>query len=58
MAEAVLRFRNRGVLHVGFGDIFLEDLRAYRETETSTSGHDRAFSPFGRWIRANLPPDS
>ncbi len=31
MAEAVLRFRNRGVLHVGFGDIFLEDLRAYRE---------------------------
>ena len=43
MAEAVLRFRNRGVLHVGFGDIFLEDLRAYRENETSTSGHDRHF---------------
>ena len=33
MAEAVLRFRNRGVLHVGFGDIFLEDLRTYRETK-------------------------
>jgi uncharacterized protein (TIGR00290 family) len=31
MAEAVLRFRERGVLHFGFGDIFLEDLRAYRE---------------------------
>jgi uncharacterized protein (TIGR00290 family) len=31
MAEAVLRFRDRGVLHFGFGDIFLEDLRAYRE---------------------------
>jgi uncharacterized protein (TIGR00290 family) len=31
MAETVLRFRGRGVLHVGFGDIFLEDLRAYRE---------------------------
>jgi uncharacterized protein (TIGR00290 family) len=31
MAETVLRFRDRGVLHVGFGDIFLEDLRAYRE---------------------------
>jgi uncharacterized protein (TIGR00290 family) len=31
MAEAVLGFRDRGVLHVGFGDIFLEDLRAYRE---------------------------
>jgi uncharacterized protein (TIGR00290 family) len=31
MAEAVLRFRERGVLHIGFGDIFLEDLRSYRE---------------------------
>jgi uncharacterized protein (TIGR00290 family) len=31
MAEAVLRFRDRGVLHFGFGDIFLEDLRVYRE---------------------------
>jgi uncharacterized protein (TIGR00290 family) len=31
MAESLLRFRNRGVLHVGFGDIFLEDLRVYRE---------------------------
>ena len=33
MAEAVLRFRERGVLHVAFGDIFLEDLRAYRESK-------------------------
>jgi uncharacterized protein (TIGR00290 family) len=31
MAEAVLRFRDRGVMHFAFGDIFLEDLRAYRE---------------------------
>ena len=31
IAEAVLRFRERGVLHVAFGDIFLGDLRAYRE---------------------------
>jgi uncharacterized protein (TIGR00290 family) len=31
MAEAVLRFHESGVLHFGFGDIFLEDLRAYRE---------------------------
>ncbi len=31
MAEVVLRFRERGVLHAAFGDIFLEDLRAYRE---------------------------
>jgi uncharacterized protein (TIGR00290 family) len=33
MDEAVSRFRQRGVLHVGFGDIFLEDLRAYREAK-------------------------
>ena len=31
MAEAVLRFRDRGVMHFGFGDIFLRDLREYRE---------------------------
>jgi uncharacterized protein (TIGR00290 family) len=31
MGEAVIRFRDRGVRHVAFGDIFLEDLRAYRE---------------------------
>jgi uncharacterized protein (TIGR00290 family) len=31
MAETVSRFRERGVKHFGFGDIFLEDLRAYRE---------------------------
>jgi uncharacterized protein (TIGR00290 family) len=31
MAETVLRFRDHGVFHVGFGDIFLEDLRTYRE---------------------------
>jgi uncharacterized protein (TIGR00290 family) len=32
MADTMHRFRDRGVYHVGFGDIFLEDLRAYRET--------------------------
>jgi uncharacterized protein (TIGR00290 family) len=31
MAEACLRFRDRGVRHIAFGDIFLGDLRAYRE---------------------------
>ena len=37
MAEAVLRFRDHGVFHVGFGDIFLEDLRAYREQKLSSA---------------------
>jgi len=31
MAKAMRRCRERGVYHVAFGDIFLEDLRAYRE---------------------------
>ncbi len=31
MAEAVLHFRHLGVRHFGFGDIFLQDLRVYRE---------------------------
>jgi uncharacterized protein (TIGR00290 family) len=31
MAEAVIRFRDTGVKHFGFGDIFLRDLREYRE---------------------------
>lgn len=31
MAEAFLRFRERGVRHIAFGDIFLRDLREYRE---------------------------
>jgi uncharacterized protein (TIGR00290 family) len=31
MSEAVLSFRDSGVRHFGFGDIFLRDLREYRE---------------------------
>ena len=31
MAEAVLGFRDRGIKHFAFGDIFLRDLREYRE---------------------------
>jgi uncharacterized protein (TIGR00290 family) len=31
MGKVLLRFRDRGVRHVAFGDIFLEDLRTYRE---------------------------
>ena len=32
MEAALLRFKSRGVSHVAFGDIFLQDLRQYRET--------------------------
>ncbi len=43
MAETVLHFRERGVLHVAFGDIFLEDLRAYREQKLVRAGMTALF---------------
>jgi len=46
MAEAVLRYRERGILHMGFGDIFLRDLRAYREEKLSRAG---MFALFPLW---------
>ena len=31
MAEALLTYRSQGIDTIGFGDLFLEDIRAYRE---------------------------
>jgi uncharacterized protein (TIGR00290 family) len=38
MGEALARYRGRGVLSVAFGDIFLEELRRYREGNLSKAG--------------------
>jgi uncharacterized protein (TIGR00290 family) len=38
MRRTLLRYRDAGVLLVGHGDIFLEDLRAYRERNLATLG--------------------
>jgi len=38
MEEELTRFKNEGVTHVIFGDIFLEDLRTYRENNLSKVG--------------------
>src|ERR1700730_11014496 len=46
MAEAVLRFRDRGVKHFGFGDIFLRDLRKYREEKLM---HESMTALFPLW---------
>jgi uncharacterized protein (TIGR00290 family) len=43
MAEAVLRFRDNGVKHFGFGDIFLRDLRKYREEKLMREGMTALF---------------
>src|SRR5450755_3156680 len=38
MSEAMTRARAEGVRHVVFGDLFLEDIRAYREKQLATCG--------------------
>ena len=38
MGKAFSRIRNKGICQVAFGDIFLEDLRDYRERQLAASG--------------------
>jgi diphthamide synthase (EF-2-diphthine--ammonia ligase) len=38
MAEAIARAKAAGVTHIAFGDLFLQDLRAYREQRMADSG--------------------
>jgi uncharacterized protein (TIGR00290 family) len=43
MSIAMLRARADGVLHVIFGDLFLEDIRAYREKQLASCGMTGVF---------------
>jgi uncharacterized protein (TIGR00290 family) len=43
MNEKLLYFKQQGVTHIIFGDIFLEDLRAYREKNLLTVGLKAVF---------------
>jgi uncharacterized protein (TIGR00290 family) len=43
MQEAVERARRSGVTHFAFGDLFLEDIRAYRESKLAGTGVDPLF---------------
>ena len=43
MSEAMARARNEGVYHVIFGDLFLEDIRAYREKHLAACGMTPVF---------------
>jgi len=43
MAEAMAAARDQGVRHVVFGDLFLEDIRAYREKNLSACGMTPVF---------------
>jgi len=45
---ALLRARNDGITHVVFGDLFLEDIRAYRERQLAALGMTPVFPLWGR----------
>ena len=47
MARAVQRAVAEGFTHVAFGDLFLEDIRAYREEKLAGSGLTPVFPLFG-----------
>ena len=44
MGRVMEDFKSRGVYTVGFGDLFLEDLRAWREKQPGQGGDDRRLS--------------
>jgi len=43
MARAMEEFRSQGIFAVGFGDLFLEDLRAWREASLAKAGMTAVF---------------
>ena len=53
MAAAMQDAKARGVTHIIFGDLFLEDVRAYRERQLAGSGMTPVFPlwqrPTERW---------
>ena len=51
MGEAMARARAEGVLHVVFGDLFLEDIRAYREKQLAACGMTPIFPLWRRDTR-------
>jgi uncharacterized protein (TIGR00290 family) len=48
MAAAMATVREMGVRQVAFGDLFLEDVRAYREARLGALGVDAVFPLWGR----------
>ena len=52
MAQAIRRAVAEGFTHVAFGDLFLEDVRQYRETRLAGSGLDPIFPLWQRQTAA------
>jgi diphthamide synthase (EF-2-diphthine--ammonia ligase) len=63
MREAIDRARREGITHIAFGDLFLEDIRAYRERMLAGTGVDplfpiwTTFSDTGRLAREMIAAD-
>jgi len=51
VGEKLAEYAGRGVLHVGHGDLFLADLRAYRERNLAKLGMKGVFPIWGRDTR-------
>jgi uncharacterized protein (TIGR00290 family) len=51
MAEATARIKAQGVRHMIFGDLFLEDIRAYRDQKLSAAGMEAIYPLWGRDTR-------
>ena len=47
MARAVARARDEGITHMIFGDLFLQDIRKYREDKLAGSGIEPVFPLWG-----------
>jgi diphthamide synthase (EF-2-diphthine--ammonia ligase) len=52
MSTALALARVQGVTHVAFGDLFLEDVRRYREDRMAGTGIEAIFPLWGRPTRA------
>lgn len=51
MSQAMAQARAQNVWHVAFGDLFLEDIRAYRENQLASCGMTPVFPLWGRNTR-------
>lgn len=54
MRETLLGYKNRGINKIAFGDIFLEDLRTYRQNKLSAIGMQALFPLWKRDTRELL----
>lgn len=52
MGAFIVDARNRGITHMAFGDLFLQDVRAYREKNLAGTGIEPVFPLWGHETRS------